>query len=391
MNETSGENTAAPRALLALSRPSRALETVLRVRGFQSLRVSPDELLASALRLDPVLIIQDPFTQEGGWQALYDWKREPRLAHVSALLVRSLGRREDAPLGDVSFLARPLGRGDLPGRIRALLARRDSVKHAVVACAVTDSPDTLTSVLAASGVSVNRVPDYAGLLEALRSDPDIVFAPIVFDGGGAERLLDALRERQTWPQVVFMLGPDDAESPLLTKLGARVDAAQARSTAETLDRVINQELAGRRKVSPTGARGIVPANSFLYLLERFVDFSTRYGQRFLLLQVAFDDESGGDPSSSEAVTTGDWQELAEGLAKRFRFHDVVSWSEGSRILILLVQADAAQVPRFEAEVIVPIRQGMIERKGHDLPPIVLRYVAFPDKGADLSSLLPLLE
>lgn len=378
----------APRALIALARPSRALETVLRVRGFQSFRVSPEELLSRALSLDPVLIVQDPFTQEGGWQALYDWKREPRLANASTLLVRSLGRREDAPLGDVSFLARPLGRVDLPGRIRSLLAARDRVNVAVVARSPSDPADQLESILVASGVSVTVVEDYGSLLEALRSDPDLVFAPFTFDGEGAERLLEALRERRTWPQVVFTLAPDDPENPLVTALGDRVDATRARSTAETLDRVIAQVLEERRKMSPTGERGIIPSSSFLYVLERYVDYSTRHGQRFLVLQVAFaeDPADGNDPVAAE-----DWQDLSRDLAQRFRFHDVVSWSQGSRILLLLVQAGTGQIPMFTREIIGPVRKALIARKGRALPELVLRHVAFPEEGSDLASLLPLLE
>ena len=378
----SGGGEAAPglRALVAMNRTSRAIDAVLRVRGFDVLRCTPDQVVERAHEVAPALIVLDPFTEAPGWAGLYAWRREARLAHTEVLLVKPTGGRDVAPFGDAAFLARPLGRGDLTTRVRALVAGRERVQRVAVGC-VDDSCQRLETILSAGGVQVQRAGSVDALVAAVADGVDTVFVPLVFDGFAADALLARLRAAGEGPGVIFLLGPSDADDERVTTLCERFAIEACVPLARALDGLVARA-AKAAEVTGTAARGVLPLRVFLAVFERVLDYVTRHGRRVLILRVGFSDGPEGAPVPDEV-----WRHLGVELAQRFRLHDQVARSRSAGVLLLLPEATPGHLERFQTAVFEPVHRVLADRFGRPLPPFVFDAITCPDEARDVPSLL----
>lgn len=369
-----------PRALVALSRSSRAIEAVLRARGFTVLRCKPAKVVERAREALPALVVLDPFSEPEGWSRLYEWRRESRLAHTEVLLVRPARGREDAPLGDVAFLARPLGRGDLSTRVRALLAGSGIVSRAVVAAA-DDSCQRLETLLAAGGTEVQRATDGAALAAAVVVGTDVVFAPLVFDGLAPDQVLARVRPGGQGPRLVFLIGPGDTELPQVVGLGEHL-APGAQPLAEVLDELVGRVVRAEEAHGPADQRGVLPMRVFLSVFERVLDYVARHGRRMLVVRVAFEATPDGTPIPDEV-----WQHLGSELAERFRLYDQIARSHSAGVLALLVDATPAHLAGFQKVVFEPAHRVLADRYGKPLPPFAITTIRCPEDARDIPSLL----
>lgn len=374
------EGAPGPRALVAMSRTSRAIDAVLRVRGFMVSRCAPAQVVECACELLPALVVLDPFSEPEGWASLYAWRREAQLAHTEVLLVKPAEGRDVAPFGDAAFLARPLGRGDLTTRVRALMAGRENV-HRVVVASADDSCQRLETVLAAGGVELCRAPNAQALLARVAEGADAVFVPLVFDGLGADELLARLRPRGAGPGIIFLLGPGDADDERVTTLGERLVGTACEPLARALDGLMARVERADETAGPV-SRGVLPVRAFLTLFERVLDYVTRHGRRMLVLRVGFSDGPEGAVVPEEV-----WRELAGELALRFRLHDQVARSRAFGVLLLLVDALPEHLARFQAAIFEPVHRVLADRCGRPLPPFVFDAITCPDEARDVPSLL----
>lgn|GEM_PF-2852276 len=372
---------AGPRALVALARSSRAIETVLKVRGFSVVRCAPAQVVERAREALPALVVLDPFSEPEGWARLYEWRRDSRLAHTEVLLVRLANGREDAPLGDAAFLARPLGRGDLSTRVRALLAGRATIARAVVA-AVDDSCQRLETLLSVGGTAVSRVRDAGDLSAAVAAGADVVFTPFVFDGLPPDQVLARIQPNGTGPRVVFLIGPGDADSIPVTEVGERLAPVASRPLGGVLDDLVDRVVRAEEAHGPGTQRGVLPMRVFLTVFERVLDYVARHGRRMLVLRVGFESAPDGGLIPDDV-----WQTLGFELAERFRLYDQVTRSRSAGVLVLLADAAPEQMAGFQTVVFEPVHRLLADRYGKPLPPFAITTIRCPDEARDVPSLL----
>ena len=373
-------------AMLALARPARGLEAVLRMRGFACVQVEPSELAERAREEQPTLIVQDPFADgASGWRRLYEWKRVSQTSRIAALLVRQTEDGDHLPLGSTDFLARPLGRADLPIRIHALF---DGIPDPLFV-SLYDEQDSsrtrLEHVLEAVGIET-RLCESTDAMRTSVEDPQVstLLFPLVTEE--ARLTLDTLDWQRATPgrHLVLILGPEDHDRA--AQLARHLPARPLSDNAAVIDDVIGRVMTTGEPPPGLDTRSIVPLQTFYHMVERALHAAKRFGRSALLMRVSFDASGGQEVIPSSA----DWLALAEALARHFRYDDVVTWSERAHILVFLSEASREHVELFHSEVLMPVWREVSDQLGRSLPPVSARFAEVPDKGSDLQSLLTTL-
>jgi hypothetical protein len=373
-------------AMLALARPSRGLEAVLRMRGFSCQQVDPSELTERAREEQPALIVQDPFAEGAtGWRRLYEWKRVSQTSRIAALLVRQTEDGDHLPLGAADILARPLGRADLPIRVHALF---DGIPDPLFVSLYDENESSrsrLEHVLEAVGIE-KRVCESADAVRASADDPEVSTLLFPLATEEARLTLDTLDWQRAAPEhhLVLILGPEDHDRA--ARMVQHLPSRPLNDHAEVIDDVIGRVMTTGEPPPGLDTRSIVPLQTFYHMVERALHAAKRFGRSALLMRVSFDASGGQEVIPSSA----DWLALAEALARHFRYDDVVTWSERAHILVFLSEASREHVELFHSEVLMPVWREVSDQLGRSLPPVSARFAEVPDKGSDLQSLLTTL-